>query len=253
MGVETLINNKPNEAYFDTGAEVSIISTKTAMENKFNIIPTNIKVKVADNSINEPVGETEALQVCLGDSVCFINFIVMHHDDHPILLGLDWFGCSGASLNPSANTVTFPRKTIYLNNTNIVNKEELNTIENDQPNEGRLDLLLDQDDNLDDFGIDPHQINEIIVESVTTIEKDELNEWHDVKESIIDRCSSGTHDIGKFNGDEMIIEVTSQIPVWRPSYRRAEKEQEEINELNDALFQAGIIEESVSPYNNPKK
>lgn len=49
----------------------------------------------------------------------------------------------------------------------------------------------------------------------------------------------------------MVIEVVSKIPVSRPIYRRSQAEMDEIEEQNQLLLEAGIVEESNSPYNNP--
>ena len=81
----------------------------------------------------------------------------MQHDDHNVLLGLDWFSKSGAMLNPSENSIIFPRRTLYLNNKNILNREILN--------EERLTNMLEEDDNLDEIGIDPEEKKKIIVET----------------------------------------------------------------------------------------
>ena len=56
---------------------------------------------------------------------------------------------------------------------------------------------------------------------------------------ILDRCSKGTHDIGKFMGDEMTIELTSQMPVRRPIYRRSQAEMNELEKLNQELLENG--------------
>ena len=146
----------------------------------------------------------------LGESACKISLIKMHHDDHPILFGLDWFACSGACLNPSENTITFPRRTVCLNNTNSVKPEILNEIE--EPNEGRLTNMLEQDDNLEEFGIEPDEKKKISVETnYQDFTKEQQNEWENVlKPLIIERCSTGTNDIGFYQGDDLEIESTSK-------------------------------------------
>ena len=166
---------------------------KTAMDYGFEILPTDIKIKVADNRVKNAIGETRPLRVILGESACDITFIIMQHDNHQVLLGLDWFSKSGAMLNPSENSIIFPRRTVYLNSANIVNREILNVME--EPNEGRLTNLLEEDDNLDEIGIDPEEKKKIIVETdcnFTTLQQRESNEI--LKPLIIDRCSTGTNE-----------------------------------------------------------
>ncbi len=40
--------------------------------------------------------------------ICQVTFIVLHHDDHEILLGLDWLKLTGASLHPRDLLLKFP-------------------------------------------------------------------------------------------------------------------------------------------------
>ena len=249
MGTTATIEGIEIESFFDTGAEISIMALETALKYGFEIMPSKMQIKVADNSVKNAIGQTKHLQVHLGESLCKISFVIMKHDDHPILLGLDWFSCSGASLNPSENTITFPRRIVFLNNTNIMKREILNEIE--EPNEGRLNNLLEQDDNLGEFGIDPDEKKDIIVETNCIFTESQVNEWQiKLKPLIQDRCSTGTNDIGYFTGDLLEIELSSQLPINRPVFRRSQAENDEMEKQNTKLLKAGIIEESTSPYNN---
>jgi hypothetical protein len=71
-----------------------------------------------------------------------------------------------------------------------------------------------------------------------------------LKPLIQDRCSTGTNDIGYFKGDLLEIELSSQLPINRPVFRRSQAENEEMEKQNMKLLRAGIIEESTPPYNN---
>lgn len=130
-----------------------------------------------------------------------------------------------------------------------MNKETLEFIQDSD--EGRLDNLLEQDDNLDDFGIDPNDQNNIQVISQIEFSRYHADKWEKLKPIIFERCSTGTKDIGRFTGDEMTIELSSKIPVTKPIFRRSPAEMEELESKNKDFLDAGIISESTSPYNNP--
>ena len=43
-----------------------------------------------------------------------MSFVIMDHDDHEALLGLDWFGLTGAMLCPAEKMLRFPSQKIFL-------------------------------------------------------------------------------------------------------------------------------------------
>jgi hypothetical protein len=80
----------------------------------------------------EPIGETNPIHIQIGSkedgAFCVLKLIVMAHDTHDILLGLDWFNITGASINPSTNSLRFSSKTFYLNSATIIPDAVLNTV-----------------------------------------------------------------------------------------------------------------------------
>jgi hypothetical protein len=56
MGTRCLIENYEIEAFFDTGADLSIMAHVTALNYGFEILPTDIKIKIADNIIQNAIG-----------------------------------------------------------------------------------------------------------------------------------------------------------------------------------------------------
>ncbi|CAF0797190.1 unnamed protein product [Brachionus calyciflorus] len=71
-------------------------------------------VKVADNTINDAIGETGTLRICIGNSIMYQKFLIMDLDDNDVLLGLDWFLKSGATLTPIEKSLKFPNDTVFL-------------------------------------------------------------------------------------------------------------------------------------------
>ena len=119
--------------------------------------------------------------------------------------------------------------------------------------EGRPTKIIENaEDMYQSFGIGSDKVNKVIINTETALTTEEMSIWdNEVKPAIADRCSKGTHDIGRFTGEDMHIELTSKIPIFRPIYRRSQVEQDELEAENENLLKSDIIEESTSPYNNP--
>jgi len=98
----------------DSGATVSVMSSRMMAKHGLNIIPSDIRVKVANNNVSKVVGVTELLSVEVQGHACKISFIIMDHEDHDALLGLDWFNETGACLCPATKTLPFPSEKIIL-------------------------------------------------------------------------------------------------------------------------------------------
>jgi hypothetical protein len=84
----------------DSASSVSMMSESTVHHYKFPIHPSDIQIKSANNAVTSVVGVTDSLLIDIQGQSCQVTFIVLHHDDHEILLGLDWFKLTGASLHP---------------------------------------------------------------------------------------------------------------------------------------------------------
>ena len=247
-GTSALIDRKPIEVYFDTGAEVSILSLKTAQTFGFNLKQTKFSIKTANNEIAPALAETEMLSVNIADSFCELVFLVIDHDTHPVLLGLDWFNKVDASINPFRNTIYFNGRTVLLNTSTIIPNSILNTVEDDP--EGRLDAFMDAEDNLDSIGYSPDD-EVATVESKTEIELDgnDQEKFDQILAPIITERSTGS--LGCYTGEQMVIEVSSKQPVQKKFYRRSQADIDELDEHVGKLLDKGIVEPSTSPYDSP--
>jgi len=109
----------------DSGATTSIISKeavhKIRQMNELKIEASGTKVKTADNNITHVEGITEPIRINVHGHVVFMQFLVMEHEDHDVLLGLDWFRKTGASISPAESTLKFPGVKIKLNNSDNSN------------------------------------------------------------------------------------------------------------------------------------
>ena len=79
--------------------------------------------------------------------MCTMKFVLFDHEDHPILLGLDWFNLSDASINPSRNTIHFNSRTFFLDTATIIPDSQLITLDDDD--------LMAEEDNIDTIGYSP--------------------------------------------------------------------------------------------------
>ena len=102
--------------YFDTGADISIMSLATTNKYGFKSNPINMKLTSANNSVSKALGITDLLKVQIASNLTEMKFIIMEHDAHPILIGADWFAITDAAFYPNGNLVMFPRKTLSLEN-----------------------------------------------------------------------------------------------------------------------------------------
>ena len=93
-----------------------MMTRDVANRYNFTILPSDIQIKSANNAVTAVVGVTAALTIDINGHTCQISFIVLEHDDHEILLGLDWFRLTGASLHPSDRVLNFPGTTVSLLN-----------------------------------------------------------------------------------------------------------------------------------------
>ena len=98
----------------DTASAVSMMTVSTARQHGFAIFPSDITIKSANNAVTTVVGVTDELRIDIHGHSCSISFIVLDHDDHELLLGLDWFRLTGASLHPRDLVLKFPGTSVPL-------------------------------------------------------------------------------------------------------------------------------------------
>ncbi|RNA35355.1 hypothetical protein BpHYR1_031093 [Brachionus plicatilis] len=85
----------------DSGATHSVMNHMTAISNKFEILRTYKRIKTATGIISEASGVTKPVEVDIGGNKCILEFIVFNHDDHDVLLGIDWFHKTRAGIFPA--------------------------------------------------------------------------------------------------------------------------------------------------------
>ena len=91
-----------------------MISVVTARQYGFSILPSDIRIKSANNAVTSVVGTTDLVTVNIQGHTCQLTLVVFDHDDHEVLLGLDWSMATGTSLHPKSHTLQFPGTVVQL-------------------------------------------------------------------------------------------------------------------------------------------
>ena len=103
LSYEGLLDGIKIQMCFDSGATASIISNRAAQKYGIKIRPSDSKVQTVDGSINDVVGITDLLEIDISGIKCWLELLVIHHEGHEILLGLDWFKKTRVGLYPEGN------------------------------------------------------------------------------------------------------------------------------------------------------
>lgn len=203
--VEGTIDGIKIKFALDTGATASIMSFKTAAKFKFDVLPSNIKVKSQNNHIEKVRGITKKLSVKIGEHFCVMNFLVTNTEDHQVLLGLDWFFESKACFCPSDGVLRFQNDEILVHSrlSEIYNSN----LENDEV------LISQVHDSIDDFDIEdnifPFDDKEISIRPASDLDKSQKDEFLKIflncqnifalRASDLVGCNLGSHSIRTLN------------------------------------------------------
>jgi hypothetical protein len=55
------------------------------------------------------------MEVEINGHTCNMEFLIIDHEDHDVLLGLDWFNLTGAAIYPAEGILKFPSLKLNLN------------------------------------------------------------------------------------------------------------------------------------------
>lgn len=92
MKLARLLNRNTVDVFIDTGSTSSVMPSRLAKQLDLDIMPSTIKIRLADNQVVPVIGETEEMEVCIDSISTKLKFLVM--DTGPkgtTLIELDWF------------------------------------------------------------------------------------------------------------------------------------------------------------------
>lgn len=261
LRVDGFVDNIKLKLCFDSGATTSIISSRVVEAHGITIVPSDIKVKVANNEITAVVGVTKPMIVNINRHICKIEFLIMDHDDHDVLLGLDWFGATGAGLIPAQRQLKFPSETVYLESesqTDLENEKEIDE-----------DCCFAESEPIseyDDLGW-PSPVDE----SLNNIKNSRnFDKFQSLKfEAVVhltaaqrikyEKLMNGFKRVVAFDESDLAvckvlshtIRVLDVPPVNKPPYRRSPAELQKLMDLANQLYKDGVIEKSDSVWASP--
>jgi hypothetical protein len=227
----------------DTGATSSIMSYKTAMRYQITVDYSPLMFKGPDG-VKQPVaGVTKTLSINVQGSLVEIQFVVIHHSDHDILLGLDWFQKTDCGFYPGKKILKFPKLPNYV----ILDRDE------EDQNESIIDLCLaDVPDELDldnDISWEPN--GTINIQPTAKLDPTQIRMFQRVAAKIKNIVATDLNNLGKCKDLTHVIRTISDVPIYTPPYRKNQKEREDINKQCEELYKAGIIRPSKSPSSSP--
>jgi len=237
---------------FDSGATASVLSRKSVNKYGIKLNPSNLKVKTASGEIVEITGVTDSLLVDIKGHSCSLKLMVIDHDDHDVLLGLDWFEMTGAGLYPRLKMLRFPGETIYLN-ADQEDSYDIEALTEDVIENETEDVLVtevtDEIDIAEDSDWSVQKGMRMI--PVEKLDPEELNEFNACLRDSSEMFASGIMDLGACSVFKHAIRTTSEIPVHVPPYRKSEAERRLLREEMKKMLEANIIRPSRSPWSAP--
>ena len=243
------INGISMKLYLDSGATASIMSYDTAKQNNYKILPSNIKVKVADNMIIDVMGVTEPVTIDVQGHSCTLELYIMEHDDHEVLLGLNWFMATGAGIFPGEGILRFKGESVYLENQvkvydnepdELVMMSEIANAVDEEDIEGETDWTM----------IDQDQVLKTMV-PIEKLEKDQIKKFHELRAFVKERFAFDYKDLGTCKLLKHKIRTSNDDVIFLYPYRKSMKEREEIQAEILKMLEAGIIRPSNSAWSSP--
>jgi hypothetical protein len=217
---------------------MSIVSKGVVDKLKIKTNPTDIIIKVANGESSRPVGLTDPIEISVNEHTTKLPLLVINQDDYNILLGLDWFGKTGAGFFPEKNIIKFVGSVVYLEN----NCEIDNVV-----NEFTVEIGDQFEEDLEEMHIQKNVDVEIKTEMELPSEISKRFKEECVP-AISERYAWNTNEVGKSTFGEINIELVDHTPVFKHFFRRSEAENEKLEQFVDEYEKAGLIEPSDSAY-----
>ena len=240
--VQGYVNGIKMSLAFDSGATVSCMSRETAFKHGINVLPSHIKIRVADNIIREPTGETELLTVEVKGHICRDKFFVIDLPDYDVLLGMPWFLETGAGLYPKENILHFNGEKVHLDTPEKWTEECVYLTElDDEEIEDEMcwDLTKCTDKNIE------------VVKSEMKLKKDQMEQFNKTIKKMVELFAYDLSDLKTCNVGKHVIRTIECPPVFTPPYRKSQQERQQIKDEVEIMLKLGIIEKSSSPWNSP--
>ena len=235
--VKGKINGIELKIGLDCGATTSIMNHMTAVKNNIKIHQSSHKIKTATGMISEASGKTSNLEVEIGGRKHELEFIVFDHNDHDVLLGMDWFELTGCGIFPSKGILQFP------------DEEELNSKQVDFPY-SNLFLTEINDEFEQQYSWDTSYDT---IKPVIELNQTEAKLFGKVKKDVLSVIANSIDELGECATYKHKIRLadTNTPPIYSPPYRKSEAERQFLKEEIAKMLKAKIIRPSRSAWSSP--
>ena len=216
-----IIGDIQMEMAVDSGSECSVMSVNTAIKHGFKIKREKIEIRLADNTTASALGITDPLEVNLDGFVISVTFMLMEHTDHDGLLGADYFNSSGAMISISERCLIFPGKRVYeYTQKNGDEKVDIMALVNNVfDNEMADEELFESHDFKKDYPIKPE----------SKLSDAEFRAFKKLIPLITNVSATAFEELGDCKLGEMVIETTTEIPIYMNPYRRSISDNKKID------------------------
>jgi hypothetical protein len=230
----------------DSAASVSMISEVTARHYGFSILPSDIRIKSANNAVTAVVGTTDLVTVDIQGHSCQLTLVVLDHDDHEVLLGLDWFMATGASLHPKSHTLQFPGSVVQLHSP----QQSDDVYHGADDDDYILSVsVADEDDIAVD--VDWHTTTPLHMKPLAKLTKAQEASFATLEGTARSAFATDYSSLGCCNISKHEIRLQTRVPIYSHPYRKSLRERDMLNIEIKKLLDANIIRKSRSPYASP--
>ena len=229
----------------DSGACVSVLSKNIIRKLDLIEEPSDLEIKGVIGNTSKVLSMVKKVEINIQGYTCILDFVVLDHDSHDILLGIDWFKLSRAGLYPYLNLLRFPSGDVKLDNRknetiedNKVSLESISLVEVPYDSEELLDTI--------EWNSKPSEV----VPGLSLTKKDEILFFDLLKENE-GRFAHCNEDLDRCTVMPFTGRFETNIPVYTPAYRHSSLEEDIIDKEFESWLKAGIVVNSSSPWSSP--
>ncbi len=219
----------------DSAASVSMISEVTARHYGFSILPSNKCIKSANNTVTAVVGTTDLVTVDIQGHSCQQTFVVLDHDDHEVLLGLDWFMATGASLHPKSHTLHFPGSVVKLHSPQHSDDLYHGAVDDDYI----LSVSVADEDDIHD--VDLHTNTPIHMKSLATLTKAQEAPFATQEMTARSAFANDYDSLGCCDISKHEKHLQTRVPIYSHPCRKSLRGRDMLNIEIKKLLDANII------------
>ena len=254
LSTEALVDGHAVQVSFDSGATASIISNDVVKKYSLKTLTSDIKVKTADNSVSNVIGVTEEVTIEVHGHICKLSLLIMDHEDHDVLLGLNWFAATGAGLFPAEKILKFPGQKIHLGMEGKWVQDELSPTAMNPYDEVLISEIIDSFDFAEESYWEPmtaEEIRTLKIEPSAEVNKAQLEQFNNTIKSLKPLFAVTVADLKSCKIGKHTIRTKDVNPIFSPPYRKSQAERLILKNEVAEMLKHGIIEQSKSEWSSP--